>query len=68
MSTRTTAICDYCGNELRLKTDGPVDDSEYAQELRIEGWTQRDDAFSDLCPQCTPGGAAAPGLPVQVSA
>lgn len=50
MSTKTTAICDMCGLELVLKTSGPLSDADYAREIAMEGWWQRDDAFRDICP------------------
>jgi hypothetical protein len=48
--TRTIAICDVCGAEQALKTSCPLSESDYAHELRLEGWSQRSDAFRDVCP------------------
>ena len=50
MSAETTAVCDVCGLRETLKTSGPLGEADYARELRLLGWTQRGDAFRDVCP------------------
>lgn len=47
---RTIVVCDVCGDQIELKAT-PLSEGQLAEELRQIGWTQRDDAFSEVCPE-----------------